>query len=556
MRISSFRIKNYRSIQDAQVPLTDLTCLVGANNEGKSNILRAAITATSHMLGDYRNPTRRPSRQTHHLSFIPERDLPRSDSAARPTVEIELELDEEECDSFQQELGHKINGELKIRVSLMKPGPQGVRVLKQKSGGALTEKSPEIAEFIRQRLRLEYIPAVRTADQAVDVVRRLVGDQLRTLRRNPEYREALQKLAEIEQPLLSEIEGDLLHSLSGFLHDLHSVSIDRRASISGNPGAGFDLLLDDGVSTSLTEKGDGVQSLAAIALARRAAQHSGAHDRHLILAIEEPETHLHPAAVRRLRAVLREISTEQQVILTTHSPLLIDTENPATNIVVEDQAARPADRVADIRECLGVSVADNLQSARLVVLVEGSTDVTALTSALSDQSSEIAKFLESGEIVLAALGGASHLSTQATAMRSTACSVFVVLDSDDAGETALTKAIDSGRISMSDYKLLKRPRMQSSELEDLVKFAAYKNDIEQQFKMKFGSALSNGKGPKWSDKVKGYLENAGRLGNEAELTQAKLIVSAAVDSQGLGALNADGKRLIAQLADELAERLS
>ena len=46
MRLVSFTAKNFRSITDAyKLPLRDFAVLVGPNNEGKSNVLRAIVTA-------------------------------------------------------------------------------------------------------------------------------------------------------------------------------------------------------------------------------------------------------------------------------------------------------------------------------------------------------------------------------------------------------------------------------------------------------------------------------------------------------------------------------
>lgn len=46
MRLDSFSVENYRSITQARrISLTENTVLVGPNNEGKSNILRALSAA-------------------------------------------------------------------------------------------------------------------------------------------------------------------------------------------------------------------------------------------------------------------------------------------------------------------------------------------------------------------------------------------------------------------------------------------------------------------------------------------------------------------------------
>ncbi|HAT9838153.1 AAA family ATPase [Legionella pneumophila] len=41
MRISNIKIKNFKSIEDLDISLPQISALVGSNNAGKSNILEA-----------------------------------------------------------------------------------------------------------------------------------------------------------------------------------------------------------------------------------------------------------------------------------------------------------------------------------------------------------------------------------------------------------------------------------------------------------------------------------------------------------------------------------
>ncbi len=129
-------------------------------------------------------------------------------------------------------------------------------------------------------------------------------------------------MAKLQQPVLDKISTTLKETLVEFLPNVRKVSVSippeeryralRRAC---------EIIVDDGTPTELLRKGDGVQSLAALSLMRHASETSGA-GRNLILAIEEPESHLHPNAIHQLRAVIADIARKHQVIMTTHCPSL------------------------------------------------------------------------------------------------------------------------------------------------------------------------------------------------------------------------------------------
>jgi hypothetical protein len=57
-------------------------------------------------------------------------------------------------------------------------------------------------------------------------------------------------------------------------------------------------------------------------------------DKHFIYGIEEPENHFHPAYLKKLFSFIKEISSERQIILSTHSPLLVDKTNLENNWIV------------------------------------------------------------------------------------------------------------------------------------------------------------------------------------------------------------------------------
>jgi putative ATP-dependent endonuclease of OLD family len=98
--------------------------------------------------------------------------------------------------------------------------------------------------------------------------------------------------------------------------------------------------------------------LAALALMRHASE-IGGKGKSFVIAIEEPESHLHPSAIHVLRKVINELAQKYQVVITTHSPLFVDRSNIRSNILVKDNRAVPAKSVDQIRSILGVRASDS-----------------------------------------------------------------------------------------------------------------------------------------------------------------------------------------------------
>src|SRR5262249_47650551 len=175
-----------------------------------------------------------------------------------------------------------------------------------------------------------------------------------------------------------------------------------------------------GTPTELLRKGDGVQSLAALSLMRHASESSGA-GLNLILAIEEPESHLHPNAIHQLRNVVADIAGKHQVIMTTHCPLFVDRTRIRSNIVVHSNRAIPAKNVKEIREVLGVRASDNLQHAELILVVEGEEDRREMRALLRHSSQALANAIKEQSLGFESLHGGANLSYKLSQIREAMC---------------------------------------------------------------------------------------------------------------------------------------
>jgi predicted ATP-dependent endonuclease of OLD family len=246
-----------------------------------------------------------------------------------------------------------LNGLLPIRLSIGKDVVEFEVRKKGPGAKTLTARRNPIARFVAQRLQVRYIPSVRTAQSAMDVVDEMVSRKLREAEQGEEYQQALQAIEVLQKPVFDALSESIQTSLQQFLPQVGSVEIRSSQEARYSALRRYQIVVDDGTATDLKLKGDGVQSLAAISLIRHLSEELSGN-RELILAVEEPEAHLHPKAIQEVRRVLADIAAKQQVVVTTHSPLLTNRLDVASNILVDRSRARPAKNIKqlglDIRE--------------------------------------------------------------------------------------------------------------------------------------------------------------------------------------------------------------
>lgn len=531
MELVSFSVSKYRSITTAyKLPIRRPTVLIGPNNEGKSNILRALVASLQFLatLGGVRLRNDRITSMVRSREIFDwQRDFPVSLQTKQPdgetVLDLEFRLSEEEILEFRSEVKSNLNGNLPIQLRFG-AGDTRLGVTKQgKGGAALTRKAQLVARFVARHINIAYIPAVRTASAATEIVTDLVDRELALVESQPAYKAALTALADLQRPVLDQIGASIKSTLHEFLPNVKNVAVEI------SEGARYralrrsvEIVIDDGTATSLDRKGDGVQSLAALSLMKHAS-HSSASTRQLVLAIEEPESHLHPRAIHQLRDVLDDLGNKHQVILTTHCPLFVDRANLRSNIVVNKRKAIPARNIVELRDALGVRASDNLRNAEVALVVEGEEDRVALLGLLSHVSKTIAAALESGLMAVDTLQGGANLSYKLGQLRETLCSWHVLLDNDKTGVTAYEKALAAGLLSPADVTHVICPNLKESEFEDMLDENLYSGLLMNQYAVSVASPKFRGK-EKWSDRLRAAFLHQGKLwGTKVEMEiKAKL----------------------------------
>lgn len=560
VRLTEVTVRNYRSIgKQTKFSVGDLTTLVGPNNEGKSNLLRALRLGmtiierwsalpdrlagnaelrgfdASHM--QYGNRPR-DGRSLGQMGYVWLDDFPldrqeRTPRSAEVTVlRLQFHLDEDEVRAFKTGVGvASNNGELPIEIKL---GERMVslNIVKQGRGSQTHRaKSREIAEFIASRLSLVSVPPVRTAAQARELVNDLARIRILELTQSDLYVKLTKELSELVQACVDEVAADLTESVKRFVPSIKKITltttdVSRRDSIE-------DVIIDDGSKTTIAHKGDGVKSLVTLALIQEfARKRSTSHS--FILAVDEPEAHLHSAVVHQLHLVLQELSETQQVILATHNPIFVNREDVASNVIVRSNTAKPAKSRKEIREVLGVEPQDNLESADTVVFVEGLTDEEVLKKLLIEVIPASRSDLRDGRVVLKSVMGASKMRSHIVRERTSVCRIIAVFDGDISGVAEAERLAKDQILTEGHIHLVRDGVRTTSELEDLVEPDVYLAALGATLDRTFVSGHFANPNKKWSENLSDASVTLGvvRSGQALKDTAKVAVAQCVKDARG------------------------
>jgi hypothetical protein len=492
--------------------------------------------------------------------FIWERDFPvalqKKPNGRSTKIILDFLLDEKEIGEFKAEIKSTLNGSLPVCVTFEKDSVE-IHIIKQGKGSAsLNAKSDRIANFLANRIQFQYLPAVRTAKFASSIVEDIVASELLALERNPAFREAVEAIRELQKPVLEGFSTRVTDTLKAFLPSIKSVQFsvndERRFNALRH---NIDISVDDGNVTSLDSKGDGIQSIVALGLRRHALEETRNKSSY-IFAIEEPEAHLHPDAIHELRSVISDLGNIDQIILTTHSPLLVNRSKIQSNIVVSSSKAEPAKRLADIRTALGVRSYDNLVNAEVVLLVEGDDDKLAMRAILSHRSTELAAAIVDGRLNIEPLDGAGSLGAKAGLFKGILCTIHCFVDNDQAGRTAIDKAKLANIIDDGDYGLTIVAGRSEAEFEDMLDPAIYLEAVRSRFGVDLSVTRPRNRTAKWSARMSDAFNQAGVPFDDLVKMRLKMIVAQAVADNPATAIVSHFEGIISTLVTRLETKLS
>jgi putative ATP-dependent endonuclease of the OLD family len=405
MKLRTITVENFRGIKKAQLHLANVTVLIGENNTGKTTFLDAIRLCLGRQ-----TPRKGSQFEDYDYHLDSPNAVPATAAPITITFDFAEDKPEEWSNALVQALGDVVvvhpddRRHVTLRVSskyekTINDFQSDWRFL-DPAGNPLKAKAGVFGTL--QQLRpIFYLAAVREAARDFTSRSPFWGPFLRSPTIPEKTRQELeQALAELNEQIIdAQAAFKDIRKVLGKAPNIVALGEKDTVSIDAVPGRVFDLLARTEVSLQstlgtklpLARHGAGTQSLAVMLLfeAFLQSQLKGAYDAlsEPILALEEPEAHLHPCAVRSLWNSLASLAG--QLIVSTHSgDLLAEAPLEAVRRIhrsagsIEVRALKPNTLSEDDQRKIHLYLRESrgeLLFARRWLLVEGQTEYWVLT---------------------------------------------------------------------------------------------------------------------------------------------------------------------------------
>ena len=453
--IRSISINNFRSIRKGTVKVGAFNVLVGMNDAGKSNVLKAL-----NLFFNDQVDSNSPFDYNRDFSYL----FPQKSKEAKAiTISIQFEIPNSFADGGIYTWRKVWNQIGKITDSI-----------KNEQGKEPAPRS-RIPAALR-RIKYRYVPAVKSPDY----YKTLLGNLYTSVS------------ASLDSTLGESIET-FSDSLSSYTQSI-TQDVFKRLKLSSELTIPTDLdeifkalifrtnRKRDGVSVPLTARGDGIQArhipiiLKYIAQEDQKSRNQGSTKVTTIWGFEEPENGLELSNAFALANEFMEYSQDLQIFLTTHSPAFYMKKAEAgvsvfyveksadgseeTKIIAEKSTTKIADDMGLMplfapfvaEQARKLEIAQNIYSRNILtdvptIMVEGETDVDYLTLAIRHLSPTLQEKLNKQELrMVYKLDGAGTtqlcdwaLSWIYSGFRS---KMYILLDHDSAGIDARNEIIN------------------------------------------------------------------------------------------------------------------
>ena len=224
----------------------------------------------------------------------------------------------------------------------------------------------------------------------------------------------------------------------------------------------------------------------------------------IIILLDEPGLNLHAEAQEDLlKYIDEELVPNYQVIYTTHSPFMIDSEkldevrtvydsNDSKKGSIISNALEEKDQgtLFPLQAALGYNLAQNLYISEKNLLVEGVADLMYITI-MSGTLNLLGREGLSDDITIVPVGGLDKVATFISLLRGNKLNMVCVLDTftDQKGKARLDNLIQEKIVKENQIKFFDEyiDRLKVADVEDMFEINEYLNIFNEEFKDEFRS---------------------------------------------------------------------
>lgn len=541
MELIKFKVSNFKTIEESEWITTDnITCLVGENEAGKTNVLTALLKLKPaddnekiNLLSDYPRhqytEDREIANEKKFVEAIFKLDSPYKitfTTKQEPIVNVETGEEEEQPDIEEKiefnfvKVERYYNEQYRVFGILDETNLNNEEEYKEliKNKNTIIEMLPKFVYYTSYaNLSSDlYLPNIINDLGRYDALSEKAKNKAKTLKvlfdfvnLSPQEILDLGKEAhsKTEQTINKELENKKEREI---MLDSASASMTRSFKEwwkQGNykfkfsaDGEYFRIWVSDDIrpeNIELENRSSGLQWFFSFYLVFVTAN-AGEHDDCIIL-LDEPGHTLHPMAQKDLAVFFNSLAEKNQLLYTTHSPFLVDSMNiTRTKVVYADENGKTnisdnlkiKKKVAQksiypINSAIGITISDTMLIGTKPIIVEGISDQLYLTyikrKLMKQKGFQIEK-----ELVFMPVDGTKNIKPVVAIITGKEEELPVVLlDADDAGEEK-KKSLEKNLYKENKEKLISvaefmHTKVEKPEIEDLMEYDVIVDAVNREF---------------------------------------------------------------------------
>jgi len=221
------------------------------------------------------------------------------------------------------------------------------------------------------------------------------------------------------------------------------------------------------------------------------------NSKNYILLLDEPGLNLHASAQDNLLRFLKDLSVDYQIIYSTHSPFMIESDNLTKvrtvfetengSIVSDSIQEKDPNTLFPLQAALGYNIAQNLFISKHNLLVEGASDLLYL-QVMSSLLQSVGRVGLDEKVTIVPTGGLDKVSTFISLLRGSELEIVCLLDSfrDAQGKAKLDDLIENKIITSKKVRFFHEflTDYTTADIEDLFEKSDYLKLYNEAFKDK------------------------------------------------------------------------